>query len=215
MSLSKRVREAFSNGRGGDVGERYIEYLLTNWRQAEERLRTTTLLLLLSACGFELLIRADVSELTLAGAKIRDLSFVAKALPAIYSYLLYEVASYSLATLNYQKLLNQVLEQLHPALRREGLNEYLEPAIVSLWGEWSLTGAAQGPAASAVNATIRLKRWLFVLVAVVVWGRMVFIVVRDFRQPDLIVIVSLSASALSILHAALLSRIGFSRSYMK
>jgi hypothetical protein len=215
MSLSERVREAFSADQTENFSERFIEYLLSNWRQAEEKLRTTTLLLLLSACGFELLVRADVSELTLAGAEIRDLTFVVKVLPAIYSYFLYEVASYSLATLNYQRLFNAVLEQLHPALRREGFNEYLEPAVVSLWGEWSLTGAAQGAAASAVNVTIGLKRRLFVLVALVIWGYMVFRLVSDFSQPDLVVIVSLLGSALSMLHAALVGRIGFSRSYTK
>ena len=51
------------------------------------------------AAVFELLLRAEVSELSVLGLKVKDYIFIQKLLPAIFSFLLYETIALNLTSL--------------------------------------------------------------------------------------------------------------------
>lgn len=83
---------------------------------------------------FELLTRASIQKVSLAGFEISDLSGVRKVLPLLVAYYLYEIVFYGRANLDYQEAHRGVLDSTQLGLIEKGLDYFLEPQEAAIAG---------------------------------------------------------------------------------
>lgn len=85
-TLEERVQRAFEGATDEQV-DKYLDQLLTNWREAEGFNRKNMILAVILFVLFELSTRDAISEVSLASVKIDAVSALKFALPVVVAYL--------------------------------------------------------------------------------------------------------------------------------
>lgn len=202
--LEERVRRAFAAEAAGSYADNYLETIRQNWRESSQRMRGPVILLLFCIAAFELLNEAKVSEISLGPAKLTDATPILQALPAVASYVIYEVVYLAELTRRYAKLHRAVVAEAYPALERENLELPLGPPASTLWGP--------SPWFAAERSTSGVIRWWFAMsvgaLAILLsagFGFQIYAFMSLFDGPNtLLVWASFAFSLLMIARTALL-----------
>ncbi len=92
QKLEDQIEALIKDGANIEEAKEYLSVVRDNMRLTEEAARRAVRLLLLFCFAFELLSRAAVTELSLAGIKIQELPLIHKLLPLGIAYMYYLVS---------------------------------------------------------------------------------------------------------------------------
>lgn len=118
----------------GAFGQRYLEALLTTWRELMQSLRRSTLLLAALITGFVLLKGAKTGEVALGPLRLTNISEVLTIVPALVSLLAYESVSLICAQALYRNMVGEMVRLMYRRLYDCDLEYLLAPTTVMLFG---------------------------------------------------------------------------------
>jgi hypothetical protein len=111
-----------------------LKELRENWLNTEKATGRSLLASLILMGVFELLSKAAVEKLSVAGFEVKDLSFVRNALPVIIAYLFYEMACHAALRANYEITHEKMMSSVDKDLRDSNLDYFLRPARHPIFG---------------------------------------------------------------------------------
>ncbi len=155
-TLSARVEDAFSDEDAVEFGDKYLELVLDAWKGIAATLRRTTILLLVSAVAFQLLISADVKEFSFGPLKLKDIAFAPALIPVVASFLLVDFVLLVNASRQHLNARTYVMRKLYPAIERNDLDYLISPPTVLLWG----FGYSQALRSNEPGGSWRTFHWL-------------------------------------------------------
>jgi hypothetical protein len=132
--LRERVQRGFDEEMIGAFGQRYLEALLTTWRELMQSLRRSTLLLAALITGFVLLKGAKTGEVALGPLRLTNISEVLTIVPALVSLLAYESVSLICAQALYRNMVGEMVRLMYRRLYDCDLEYLLAPTTVMLFG---------------------------------------------------------------------------------
>lgn len=138
-TLKDRVRRAFlgdakSYEHANQAAIDYLGELRSRMKDLSEGIRRTAVLLLLVAAVFQLLDQAVVVGLQVGPFRISDLSIIQRVLPAVFAYLIYDMAVLGVRYLYSINLAIEISELFQPSIRSNRLDVLLNPQGISpIW----------------------------------------------------------------------------------
>jgi hypothetical protein len=138
-TLKGRVRRAFvseaeSYEHANQAAIEYLAELRSRMKDLSEGIRRTAVLLLLVAAVFQLLDQAAVVGLQAGPFRISDLSIIQRVLPAIFAYLIYEMAVLGVRYLYSINVAIEISKLFQPSIRSSKLDVLLNPQGSPLFG---------------------------------------------------------------------------------
>jgi hypothetical protein len=173
--------------------------------------RRSAISLLFVAFTFELFRRSAVRDVQFGPIQLNDLSVINKALPALGSYLMYEIWSTSVRYWHTRELLMGINDLYRPKLVAFGFGDDIFPPAPALFGplpRWLRSPRADGVAARVGTLIFRI------LSAVTPFGFVVYwyvITVSNFGIRDFVTDLSLAIGIFFTLYTTLLAIAGASK----
>ena len=93
VDLQKRVDDCLASDKSSKFIESNIQNIYSNSKDVDASLIQSTRTLFLLILGFELLRTASISEASIGGMKLTDLTLVIKIFPAAVAYMIYWISS--------------------------------------------------------------------------------------------------------------------------
>jgi hypothetical protein len=131
VNLRQATRDVFSKPENREYGGDYAKEVRENWKEVSSSIGRSAVLLLVSIFAFELLARASIDKVTIAGLEIKDLSFIRRALPVLSAYLFYEIISLWARHVNFNDVHAELIRTLHPDIYDKDLEFFLTPRLPS------------------------------------------------------------------------------------
>jgi hypothetical protein len=127
-SVHKSAEEAFDAETKAAFGDTYLQLIYSNWSDSVRTLRRTVLMLVLVVVGFLVLNNAESGAVELGPLRVDNLSAVLTLIPAVASYLLFEVVDLVIADHYYKEAASAPMKMIHPSIYAHDLELFLEPA---------------------------------------------------------------------------------------
>ena len=127
------VATGFRSDSSRQYGTDYLETLRQNWRDAEAAYRRTVVLLVISAILAELVTQGGIAEFTISGIKLKNLQFLALAIPVVVSYFTIEAANHAATSAFLRQVHDAVMKELYPELDESYLELPLAPPTSLLY----------------------------------------------------------------------------------
>jgi hypothetical protein len=161
--LSERIANALApqegEAAGSDAALKYLEVIRANLRACVEAFDRRLQFLMALILASELVHHAVVTEMTMAGLKITDLSLIKKLIPVAIAYVYYSLAT----AITYRRLLEEVHDEVtRRVLPRFFANNLFRPSSDSVSrredhrrGDRRDLSADRGPCANAARPAAR------------------------------------------------------------
>ncbi|MFL5782140.1 MAG: hypothetical protein ACJ760_12580 [Thermoleophilaceae bacterium] len=134
-SIADRIEFGFDDESLAAFGLDYLKLLLDRWSEVARTLRRTGTLIVLLAVAFTLLVGAKSSAIVVGPLKITNVASVLPLIPAILSFLVYELIVSAGAVAMFDTVMTSLVERMHPTVTQNDLEYLLAPATGSLWGD--------------------------------------------------------------------------------
>lgn len=119
-----------------DIVERYIERLLTSWRDVSTALQRSMVLLVLMITAFEVVNRQPrTSEVAIAFVKFSDPYVVIMVLPLLVAFFQYLTIRNLVRWRRISNVFEEIMQEYSPAMFERGYDSFLAPQapLVSTW----------------------------------------------------------------------------------
>jgi hypothetical protein len=135
-SLRERIDDAFGDQNAAErsYADAYLERVLENLDAANAQLRRITLGIALLVAVFFLFAHSKSSEIDLGPFKLSDVKGVLTLVPAVVSYLAYELAAAINTGALYENLIRLIVAKLYPKLFENDLNVALPGVTQQIFG---------------------------------------------------------------------------------
>ncbi len=134
--LHDRVADGFARDETREFADKYLELVLTSWRDVQAAMRRTGVLLVLLMVVFLVLVKAERIDLSVVGIKVTNLSAALSVLPAVVSFLLAEFLLLGTTWAVYRDTFTAVVNKSYEDLSHNDLEVLMAPATTLIWG-WS------------------------------------------------------------------------------
>jgi hypothetical protein len=200
VDIERDVAEALAEKASRSYGVQYLDLLTKNWSEVKIAVRKALGLLLVVTAAFELIRRAQLTEATVAGLKISNLSNLEKVLPVGVAYLAFQLVAHHTTTVYFQRIHTRFHAELHGELRKQRLHVALRP-IANLW--WEPSNLAYASADTGRLARALAQVWaLATVVATLGFQAYAYQYLLSTYGANWLVILSLLFSLLLIARAA-------------
>lgn len=187
------IQTAFSEPPLADGIAQVYSQILERMKDTTENNRRTVLALLLVTGSTELLNRAAISGFQLGPFQISDLSLIRIVLPAVASYLFYDIMTNSIRNIYSRRLVSLVNSVYRPALYASQFARLTYPQGSSLFGpfSWYESNTRTYGAIQRITAVLRAGSVLTPLALVSYWYARLF---RSFGFSNILLWISLLAA---------------------
>lgn len=142
--IRQQVNRLLSDASNRVEAKEFLSVIRDNWHIAEDSIEKHVRIALTLVIIFELLARAAVSEVSISGFKLTDLSLLQKLLPLGFAYLAYQVSAlYSRRRLMIE-LHDEMVKSILPGFHANNLGYYAHPPQSSFNTEQLLSANTQG-----------------------------------------------------------------------
>jgi hypothetical protein len=184
--------------------------LLQRLKDVTDASRRSALGLILVAIVWELLDRAAISEVSVGGFQISDLSVVRRVLPVVGAYFIFDLVSNGFRYYYTRDVVVEMDKHYSTRLHDVDVTRLCYPVPPSLFGPlvWYRTNTPRASLVAAFNAALRLGSVTIPVLLEVRWYVRLF---ADFGPDDLLLWLSLVCSTGLIMFAGLLAIEGVDR----
>lgn len=159
-TLQESVRKALSGRNLPDDARDYLSFVRGNYEIAAAGLLRWAITAVTSVILFQLLALAAIKGAAFGPVTLRNLGVVEKALPVFIAYCMYRSAVFGAMRKLYAEAHHAFLAEMDPAIVENGLERFVRPANVFLFGSWVIR-----PAIRAERAYTAVTRGLGFAVA--------------------------------------------------
>jgi hypothetical protein len=131
--LAERITNAFprDDPKSEEFASWTLNVVLSEWRDVAMAMRRSVLLMFLLIVAFQLLITANVAELTLGPFKVKDLTIAQALVPAVVAYAFYEFIVLTGVAYRLRGAREHLIRVLHPHIYDEDLEHIFSPGALS------------------------------------------------------------------------------------
>lgn len=128
MRIHQKVTELCASENNKEAVRELMAIILANIRETDEHISRRAFYIAVGIVGFELVKRASVTEITVAGIQITEFSIAERVLPAVIAYL--NLACWGLVASRrlLENLYDAFIKCLYPDLWERDLELYLRPS---------------------------------------------------------------------------------------
>jgi hypothetical protein len=134
MTTSQRAEAVFSQPDNRKYADDYIKIMRENPQLADNTQNRIQIYVLIVIVLHGLLWIAAVTQVTVAGFQIKDLSIISRARPVIVAYFMYQLLGTATLITIYERTLKVVTKHTRPELHHVGLDDLYIPQGVTLTG---------------------------------------------------------------------------------
>jgi hypothetical protein len=204
-TLRDRVEAGFGDRDSAQFAEKYLDLVIATWREISTQLRRTSLLIVVLAVATELLLSADVKEVTFGPLKVSDVSFLTVILPAVVAYLLHDCVTLIDASNRFDALRGEIARKLYRPLWENDLEFFITPGTLNVWGvhAWDSVRLSDTPVRQKIREAMSVLVALALLLGAVVYVVSVFVRLLDSGQGDALLWGSMAFAAFNLVRAGL------------